>query len=184
MGEQLHPTVCLGRNQSSMTLTWCCFFLISVNTPDGKCWDLSLITKLSVVIALSYKALENSRNFKVRLFSEQIIHFFNDNVSRSFIVFRGAMFSDVQLSGVITRSNIVRYYKNDYRNWCKISIRYWIYKRHAIPGEEWGVFYWYMWEYWPRYNGAALYCARYIEPWYISQFKFTLGLPDKQSVSK
>ena len=35
----------------------------------------------------------------------------------------------IQLSAVITRSNIVRYYINDYRNWGNTSIRYWIHKR-------------------------------------------------------
>ena len=41
--------------------------------------------------------------------------------------------SDIQSSAVITRSNIVRYYMNDYRNGGRISIRCWIHKRHPIP---------------------------------------------------
>ena len=39
----------------------------------------------------------------------------------------------VQLSAVITRSNIVRYYINNYRNWGRISIRCWIHKSRPIP---------------------------------------------------
>ena len=42
-------------------------------------------------------------------------------------------FSEIQWSAVITRSNIVRYYINNYNNWERISLRYWIYKRHPIP---------------------------------------------------
>ena len=39
----------------------------------------------------------------------------------------------VPLSAVITRSNIVRYYINDYRNWDRTLISCWIHKRHPIP---------------------------------------------------
>ena len=41
--------------------------------------------------------------------------------------------SYIQLSAVITRSNSVRYYIDDYRNWSRISIRCWNHKRHPIP---------------------------------------------------
>ena len=44
---------------------------------------------------------------------------------------------EVQSSAVITRSHIKRYYMNDYRNCCRISIRYWIHKRHPIPRPNW-----------------------------------------------
>ena len=37
------------------------------------------------------------------------------------------------VSAVITRSNILRYFTNNYRNWDRISIRCWIHKRHPIP---------------------------------------------------
>ena len=52
----------------------------------------------------------------------------------------------LQSSAVITRSNIVRYYKNDYRSWGKISFRCWIHKRHPIP----------------RPNGRAMVCLLWI----------------------
>ena len=39
----------------------------------------------------------------------------------------------IQSSAVITWSNVVRYFINNYRNWGRISIRCWIYKRHHIP---------------------------------------------------
>ena len=46
---------------------------------------------------------------------------------------------------IITRSNIVRYYINNYRNWYRISIRCWIHKSHLItrPNERvMGCFFW------------------------------------------
>ena len=43
----------------------------------------------------------------------------------------------LQLSAVITCSNIVRYFMNNYRNWGRISIRCWIHKRHPIPHSPW-----------------------------------------------
>ena len=52
----------------------------------------------------------------------------------------------IQSSAVITRSNIVRYNINNYRNWCRISIRCWDYKRHPIP----------------RPNGRAMGCLLWI----------------------
>ena len=55
-------------------------------------------------------------------------------------------------------SNIVRYYINNYRNWGRISdagstkdTPY-----LALTGELWSVFYEYLWENWPCYNGTAL----------------------------
>ena len=39
----------------------------------------------------------------------------------------------VQSSAVTMWSNVVRYFINNYRNWGRISIRRWIYKRHTIP---------------------------------------------------
>ena len=52
----------------------------------------------------------------------------------------------IQSSTVLTRSNIARYYINNYRNWGRISIRRWIYKRHTIP----------------RPNGRAMGCLLWI----------------------
>ena len=62
------------------------------------------------------------------------------------------------------RCNAVQYckilYKNK-RNWGRISIRCWIYKRHPIPhplmGELWGIFCEYLWEKRPHYNSTTLY---------------------------
>ena len=66
----------------------------------------------------------------------------------------------IQSSAVITRSIIVRYCNNNYRNWGRISIRCWIHKDTQLPAltsELWGVFCEYLWENWPRYNGTTLY---------------------------
>ena len=52
----------------------------------------------------------------------------------------------IQSSAVITRSNFVRYFINNYRTWCRISIRCWIHKRHTIP----------------RPNGRAMGCLLWI----------------------
>ena len=43
------------------------------------------------------------------------------------------MFLSIQWSAVITRSNVVRYYMNNQKNWGRISIRCWIHKIHPIP---------------------------------------------------
>ena len=67
----------------------------------------------------------------------------------------------VQSSAVITRSNIVRYYMNNYKNWGRISSRCWIYKRHPIPrpnGRAMGCI---LWVYFVRKNDrviTALHC--------------------------
>ena len=66
----------------------------------------------------------------------------------------------IQSSAIITWSNIVRYYINNYRNWGRISIRCLIHKDNsyiALNGELWGVFCEYFWENWPNFNGTALY---------------------------
>ena len=39
----------------------------------------------------------------------------------------------IQSSAIVAQSSIARYYINDYRNWGRISIRCWTYKRHPIP---------------------------------------------------
>ena len=52
----------------------------------------------------------------------------------------------IQSSAVITRSNIVRFYNNDYRNWDRKSIKCSIHKRHPIP----------------RPNGRAMGCLLWI----------------------
>ena len=66
----------------------------------------------------------------------------------------------VEWNAVITRSNIVKYYINNYRNWGRISIRCWTQKKTAIPrphGRAMGVFCEYLWENVPHYNDTALY---------------------------
>ena len=68
----------------------------------------------------------------------------------------------LQSSAVITRSNVVRYYINNYRNRGRISIRCWIHKRHSIPrpnGRAMCCLLWIFVRNWPRYNGTALYLA-------------------------
>ena len=52
----------------------------------------------------------------------------------------------IQSSAVITRSVIVRYHLDNYRNWGRISIKCWIHKRHPIP----------------RPNGRAMRCLLWI----------------------
>ena len=54
--------------------------------------------------------------------------------------------SQIQLSAVIMRSNVVRYYIDNYRDWGRIPIRYWIHKWHPIP----------------RPNGRAMWCLSWI----------------------
>ena len=51
---------------------------------------------------------------------------------RSFM-FDAVVLCVIQWSVVITQSKIVRYYINNYRNWGRLSIKCWIYKRHPIP---------------------------------------------------
>ena len=70
------------------------------------------------------------------------------------------MRGSLQSSAVITRSNIVRYYIDNYRNCGRVSITCWMHKDTpylALTGELWGVFCEYLRENWPRYNGTALY---------------------------
>ena len=62
-----------------------------------------------------------------------------------------------QSSAVITRSNIVRYYINNYRTCARISISYWIHKRHPIHRPNGWAMRCLLWENWPRYNGTTLY---------------------------
>ena len=73
----------------------------------------------------------------------------------------------VQLSAVITRSNIVRYYINDYRNWGRISIRWWMYKRQPIPrsyGRAMGCLLLIFLR--KCYNGSALWCHMVCYIWF------------------
>ena len=44
----------------------------------------------------------------------------------------GTILYKLQLSAIITQSNIVRYYMYNYRKWGSILIRCWIHKRHPI----------------------------------------------------
>ena len=77
----------------------------------------------------------------------------------------------IQLSAVITRSNIVSYYINNYKNWGRILFTCWIHINTpylALTGELWGVFCEYLWENLPRYNGTALYYDRS----YSKDFRF------------
>ena len=45
----------------------------------------------------------------------------------------------------VTRPNIVRYFINNYRNWGRISIICWIYKRHTIPRPNGRAMGWLLW---------------------------------------
>ena len=48
-------------------------------------------------------------------------------------VWAGFWFCQMQSSAIIMRSNIVRYYINNYRNWGRISTRCWIHIWNPIP---------------------------------------------------
>ena len=77
----------------------------------------------------------------------------------------------VQWSAVITRSDIVRYYMNNYKKCVRISTRLWIHKRHPIPrpsGRVMGCPLRIFWENGPRYNGTALYMVTLDQNRYIS----------------
>ena len=66
----------------------------------------------------------------------------------------------IQSSAVMTRCNIVRYYINDYRDWCRKSVRCWIHNRHPkLRPNRWavGCFCEYLWQNLTRYNGTAMY---------------------------
>ena len=68
----------------------------------------------------------------------------------------------IQWSAVITRSDIVRYYMNNYKKCVRMSTRLWIHKRHPIPrpsGRAMGCPLRIFWENGPRYNGIALYVS-------------------------
>ena len=56
------------------------------------------------------------------------------------------MWMVLQSSAGLTRSSIVRYNINNYRNWGRISVRCWIHKRHPIP----------------RPNGRAMGCILWL----------------------
>ena len=69
----------------------------------------------------------------------------------------------IQSSAIIMWSSIERYYTNDYRNWGRISIRYWIHVRHPITRPNWWAMWcllWILWENWPQPNGPALCWVR------------------------
>ena len=51
----------------------------------------------------------------------------------------------IQSSASLTRSNIVRYYINNYRNWGRISIRCWIHNGHPIPHPNGQAMGWLLW---------------------------------------
>ena len=62
-----------------------------------------------------------------------LFYFLITDVAVSFEVWFSNSLYRIQASAIITRSNIVRYYINDYRNWGRISIRCWIHERCPIP---------------------------------------------------
>ena len=62
------------------------------------------------------------------------------------------IFKQILSSTVTTRSNVIRYHINNYRNWSRISIRWWFHKRPPylpLTG-SYGVSFV---NTWPRYNG-------------------------------
>ena len=76
----------------------------------------------------------------------------------------------VQLSAIITRSNIVRCYINNYRNWGRISIRCWIHKRHPIPrpnGRAMGCLLWIFVKKLTMLQWHSTVCTRNISSWPI-----------------
>ena len=78
---------------------------------------------------------------------------------------KGSVMQKLQSNAIVTRSDILRYYINNCRNWGRISIRCWIHKRHPIPrpnGQAMGCL---LWENWPFYNIPALYFDVLISSW-------------------
>ena len=78
-----------------------------------------------------------------------VMEIYAKTVWHEFLVIHSCIFHNIQSSAVITWSNIVRYYTNNYRNWGRISITCWIHKRHPTPrpyGRAMGC---YLWEKWP-----------------------------------
>ena len=70
------------------------------------------------------------------------------------------LLTHIHWSAVITRSDIVRYYMNNYKKCVRMSTRLWIHKRHPIPrpsGRAMGCPLRIFWENGLRYNGTALY---------------------------
>ena len=71
-------------------------------------------------------------------FGEGFIHFLDSCCIDMADSFLSLYFTHIHFSAIITWSNIVsitwsnivRYYVNNYRNWGRVSIRCWIYKRH------------------------------------------------------
>ena len=81
----------------------------------------------------------------------------------------------IQWSAVITRSDIVRYYMNNYKKCVRISTRLWIHKRHPIPrpsGRVMGCPLRIFWENGPRYNGTALYLNWCVYVQYIARYGY------------
>ena len=119
--------------------------------PKGKCDPLFNMKYQSLDITPG--GLNDNSWIKVP-FSNFIIRF-GDNAHMS------KSKNNTQSNPVITRSNIVRNYINDCSDWGRISIRFWIQKKHPIPrpdGRAMGCLCEYLWENCPRYNGTALYC--------------------------
>ena len=70
------------------------------------------------------------------------------------------LLTHIHWSAVITRSDIVRYYMNNYKKCVRMSTRLWIHKRHPIPrpsGWAMGCPLRIFWENGLRYNGTVLY---------------------------
>ena len=96
-----------------------------------------------VLVAGAILANANWIYFLHQLFGDR----FKWNLNQNKILYNDRwLTTEVQSSAVITRSNIVRYYINNYRNWDRISIRCWIHKRHPIV----------------RPNGRAMECLLWI----------------------
>ena len=128
----------------------------------------------ALLISRSIFAPKNSEKTPGELWGEscEFIVSTKFKISSILIVFNIVLYSTaihreliIQSSAVIMRSNIVRYFINNYRNWGRISIRCCSPKRHNIP----------------RHNGRAMGCllwifCRYL--FYLSWWIISKGFPN------
>ena len=105
----------------------------------------------ALLISRSIFAPKNSEKTPSELWGESCVFIVSTKfqISSILIVFNIVLYATaihrefiIQSSAVITRSNIVRYLINNYRNWGRISIRCCSHKRHTIP----------------RHNGRTMGC--------------------------
>ena len=115
----------------------------SVSLVDlSQCQNLKIDELMDTGLCQTLLAVPESKSWLPKIQPSRIIFLPNQPPLRNHVVF----YYNIQSSAVITRSNIVRYYINNYRNWSRMSIRCRIHKRHHIT----------------RPNGRAMGCLLWI----------------------